>query len=222
MTADGRTEEMTDTEIRQVIADERLEFAALLRQLPADQWDAPTLCSGWRVREVVAHVTMPFRLSLPKFALGMVRARGKFNVMADHQARKDTAALSADQLVDSLESNAHHPWKPPGGGFQGALSHDVIHGLDITVALGIDRHVPAERLRIVLGGLTPKQLRYFGVDLAGIQLRADDLDWTFGSGQPLSGSAQDLLLVVCGRTLPTGHLRGEPSAQFSEDHEESV
>jgi hypothetical protein len=114
-------------------------------------------------------------------------------VIADHQARKDAAALSADQLVDSLESNADHPWKPPGGGCQGALSHDVIHGLDITVALGIDRHVPAERLRIVLGGLAPKQLRYFGVDLAGIQLRADDLDWTFGSGQPLSGSAQHLL-----------------------------
>jgi hypothetical protein len=95
------------------------------------------------------------------------------------------------------------------------LSHDIIHGLDITVPLGIDRRVPEERLRIVLGSSTPKQLKYFGVDLDGIQLRADDLDWTFGSGTPVSGAAQDLLLVLCGRTLPPGHLRGEPSQRFT-------
>jgi hypothetical protein len=101
----------------------------------------------------------------------------------------------------------NHPWKPPGGGFEGALSHDVIHGLDITVALGLDRQVPAERLRVVLGGLSPKHLKYFGVDLTGTELRADDLDWTFGTGRTVSGSAQDLLLMVCGRTLPAGRLR---------------
>jgi hypothetical protein len=68
--------------------------------------------------------------------------------------------------------------------------------------------VPAERLQVVLGGLSSKHLKYFGADLADVQLRADDLDWTFGSGRPLSGHAQDLLLAVCGRTLPTGHLQG--------------
>ena len=103
----------------------------------------------------------------------------------------------------------------PGGGFQGALSHDVIHGLDITVPLNLDRRVPEERLRRVLDGLGPKGIRHFGADLAGVQLRADDLDWAFGSGSPLSGAAQDLLLVLCGRRLPAGHLRGAPSPRFT-------
>jgi hypothetical protein len=98
---------------------------------------------------------------------------------------------------------------------RGALTHDVIHGLDITVPLGIDRHVPDGRLRIVLHGITPKRVKFFGVDLDGIQLRADDLDWTFGSGTPLSGTAQDLLLILSGRMLPAGHLRGQPSQQFT-------
>ena len=55
----------------------------------------------------------------------------------------------------------------------------------------------------------PQALRHFGTDLSGIELRADDLDWSFGSGQLLAGAAQDLALVVCGRKLPAGLLRGE-------------
>jgi hypothetical protein len=127
----------------------------------------------------------------------------------------DAAALSTGDLATVLRDNVNHPWKPPGGGFQGALSHDVVHGLDITVPLGIDRRVPEQRLRIVLDGLGTKGIRHFGVDLDDIQLQADDLDLTFGSGTPLSGAAQDLLLVVCGRRLPTGRLRGMSSQRFT-------
>jgi hypothetical protein len=114
-----------------------------------------------------------------------------------------------------MEENTRHPWKPPGGGYEGALSHDVIHGLDITVALGLDRKVPADHLITVLKGLSRKHLRYFGVDLSGIALRAEDLDWSFGTGMPLVGAAQDLLLVVCGRRLPAGRLHGDVSTRFT-------
>ena len=92
----------------------------------------------------------------------------------------------------------------------------MIHGLDITVALGLDRRVPEDRLRTVLAAVTgPKSQKFFGTDLAGIALHAEDLDWSLGSGEPVSGQAQDLALVLCGRTLPPGHLRGEPSARFT-------
>ena len=42
------------------------------------------------------------------------------------------------------------------------------------------------------------------------------MDWTLGSGAPLTGAAADLLLVLCGRTLPAGRLAGEPSARFTQ------
>lgn len=200
------------TEIKDLIADERRELAELLRQLPAEDWNRPTLCAGWRVREVVAHVTMPYRYSMPRFLVELAKSGGRFNPMADRLARKDAAAMSPAELADCLASNANHPWKPPGGGLAGALSHDVIHGLDITVALGIDRLVPAERLRIVLEPLSDRHLKYFGVDLTGIRLQADDLDWSFGNGPRLvTGLAQDLLLAICGRELPAGHLQGTTS-----------
>jgi hypothetical protein len=60
----------------------------------------------------------------------------------------------------------------------------------------------------------PKTLKYFGVDLAGVELRADDIDWSFGSGATVTATAQDLALVLCGRKLPAGRLGAGPGARF--------
>jgi uncharacterized protein (TIGR03083 family) len=206
-----------DTTIRDMIAAQRAELAEVLTGLPESDWDEPTLCAGWRVREVVAHITMPFRLGRAQFALELAKSRGRFNEMADRVARRDAAAMSPADLAGALRSNTRHPWKPPGGGFTGALAHDLIHGLDITVPLGLDRPVPEERLRLVLpASMTDRSVKFFGTDLDGIELRATDMDWSLGSGTPLEGTAADLLLVLCGRTLPPGRLAGEPGARFTQ------
>jgi uncharacterized protein (TIGR03083 family) len=135
--------------------------------------------------------------------------------MADRCARRDGAAAPED-LLAALADNVAHPWKPPGGGYPGALTHDVIHGLDLVVPLGIGRRVPEDRLRVVLDSITaPAARKHFGTDLSGIELRADDIEWAFGSGQQLTGAAQDLALVLCGRKLPAGRLRGEPRSRFT-------
>ena len=136
--------------------------------------------------------------------------------MADRCARRDAAAMSTADLVAAVRNNADHPWKPPGGGYESALTHEVIHGLDYTVPLGINRRVPKDRLRIVLRDAdTPKARKFFGIDLTGIRLIADDMDWSRGSGEPMRGAAQHLLLVMCGRRLPAGLLRGEPAECFT-------
>jgi uncharacterized protein (TIGR03083 family) len=206
---------MLDSDLGVVIAAERRDLADVLSGLPPGSWDAPTLCAGWRVREVVAHMTMPFRYSTARFITEMARSRGNFHRMADRCARRDAAMPAAD-LLAALRDNAEYPWKPPGGGLEGALVHDVIHGLDITAALGLGRTVPEDRLRIVLGVIMrPRTLRQFDADLTGIELRADDIDWSFGSGTPVTGPAQGLALVLCGRRLPEGRLHGEPSARFT-------
>jgi uncharacterized protein (TIGR03083 family) len=204
-----------DAELQELITAERRDIAQVLGSLPAGSWETPSLCAGWRVREVVAHMTMPFRYSTPRFAAEIARDRGKFNRMADRCARRD-AAMAADALVAALRDNAAKPWKPPGGGLAGALVHDVIHGLDMTVPLGSGRQVPEDRLRLVLDAITrPGTLSYFGADLSQAEFRADDIDWSFGSGEPVSGAAQDLALVLCGRKLPAGRLRGALSGRYA-------
>jgi uncharacterized protein (TIGR03083 family) len=199
-------------DIRKMIAAERGALASVLGDLPPGTWDSPTLCDGWRAREVVAHITMPFRYPGPRFMLELARSRGRFNMMSDRVARRDAQSLSPAQLTAAIRDNVQHPWRPPGGGYLGALNHDVIHGLDITVPLGIDRRIPADTMSVVMANITTaKTLRYFGVDLTGISLQATDLDWTYGSGAPLLGSAQDLALVLCGRKLPANRLGGASS-----------
>jgi uncharacterized protein (TIGR03083 family) len=207
--------------IRDMIAAQRAELAEVLAGLPGPGWDEPTLCAGWRVREVVAHITMPFRYGRGRFALELARSRGRFNEMADRVARRDAAVLSSADLTEAVRSNTGHPWKPPGGGYAGALAHDLVHGLDITVPLGLAvglavPPVPEERLRPVLpASLDDRSVKFFGVNLDGIELRASDMDWSLGSGEPLEGAAADLLLVLCGRTLPAGRLSGQPASRFS-------
>ncbi|MFB4273601.1 maleylpyruvate isomerase family mycothiol-dependent enzyme [Nonomuraea sp. GTA35] len=194
-------------DVKAAIAAERREVAAMLEKLPPALWDEPTLCAGWRVREVAAHMSLGFRYSLPRMAFELVKARGNMNRMTDRCARRDAAALSEAELVNALRDNADHPWKPPVGGLAAALGHDVVHGLDITVALGLGRRVPQDRVRLLLSQVTPKTLKFFGADLAGVELRATDLDWSFGTGSPLTGDAQSLLLLAYGRKLPPGHLQ---------------
>ncbi|MHC1563020.1 maleylpyruvate isomerase family mycothiol-dependent enzyme [Actinomycetospora sp. C-140] len=188
----------TDPLARETAA-ERERLADLYAALDPDQWAAPSLCTGWRVREVLAHVTMPYRHSSWRVLRGIAAARGDFNRFADRIAHDDTARHADAELLAALRDNVAHPWRPPGGGQAGALSHDVIHGLDVTEALGLPRP-PAERVRRVLASATPKMLAYFGADLAGTRLVATDTDLSVGEGpRTVELPAVDLLLRVTGR-----------------------
>lgn len=203
------------TDVRNEIVAQRRELAGMLGELSAEQWDAGTLCAGWRVREVVAHITYPFRTSPPRFFLELARSRGNFDRLSDRVARRDAGRMSATRLKEELRDNVDNPWTPPGGGAAGALSHDVIHGLDITLALFPERSVPTGRMEVVLGGMSPRSIGYFGTDLSGVRLVATDLEWTFGAGEPVRGRAQDLLMVVCGRRLPAGLLTGAGAGRYT-------
>ncbi|MGO1348411.1 MAG: maleylpyruvate isomerase family mycothiol-dependent enzyme [Brevibacterium aurantiacum] len=111
---------------------ERARVVDLLNGLDSHDWSAPSLCTGWRVREVVAHMTMAYRHRGLRFLLGLARRGFRFNDFADHLAHEDTNTLTNADLLAALRENIRNPWRPPGGGPVGALSHDVIHGLDIT------------------------------------------------------------------------------------------
>ncbi|HEY2042034.1 MAG TPA: maleylpyruvate isomerase family mycothiol-dependent enzyme [Jatrophihabitans sp.] len=206
---------MDNEHLAEAIATQRRGLAEMLHDLPADAWDSQTLCAGWRVREVVAHVTMPFRYSTARFVREIARSRGNFDRMADRCARRDAQAPPGE-LLAALRDNERHPWKPPGGGLEAALSHDVIHGLDITIALDIAHHVPEDHLRMVLDTITaPQSLKHFHTDLDGIELRAEDMDWSFGRGAQIHGPAQELAMILCGRQLPAPRLHGEGAARFT-------
>jgi len=192
------------------VAAEFLALADLLDSATDAQWETPSLCEGWRVREVIAHMTMAARYSEEEFMAELRGCGFDFGRLSNQIAARD-AELPAGELVASLRAEVMRHWTPPGGGWHGALNHVVIHGLDVTVPLGVPRRSPDATIRVVLDDLTTGGVHaHFGTSIEGRSLRATDLDWSYGSGPALRGPAEDLALVLCGRAIPGGRLEGEP------------
>jgi uncharacterized protein (TIGR03083 family) len=189
------------------VGTEFLALADLLGALPDAAWDTPSLCAGWRVREVVAHMTMAVRYPPAEFGALLRDCGGDFTRLSNMVASRD-AMLPRGTLEGNLRDEAMHRWAPPGGGYPGALNHVVIHGLDITVPLGVPGRPSAETMRFVLDDLTRGGTHaHFGFDPGGLSLQATDMDWAFGSGKPVRGAAEDLALLICGRSLPPGRIQ---------------
>jgi uncharacterized protein (TIGR03083 family) len=208
--------DMTDDDafLQPLVAAELLSLAALLDAGPDGQWrwDSPSLCEAWRVREVVAHMTMAARYPEEQFMAELQRCGFDFTRLSNEIAARD-GSLPTDELIQNLRSEVMQRWAPPGGGYRGALNHAVIHSLDVTVPLGAPRLAPDQTIRIILDDLTQGDLRArFGIDVAGRRLQATDLDWSFGDGALLRGPAADLALTITGRALPAGRLEGAPLA----------
>jgi uncharacterized protein (TIGR03083 family) len=178
-------------------------LADLLASAPAETWDAPSLCEGWQVRHVVAHVAMPVRLTPETFGAEMAAAGGDFGVLSNTVAARDASLPPADQLA-ALRSPALQAWQPPGGGEVGALTHAVIHSLDVTVALDQPAVAPADAVIAVLDQLTGADGAWFGIDLTGVRLEATDTDWSWGDGDVVRADSGQLVALLSGRTLPDG------------------
>lgn len=166
-------------------------------------WDAPSLCEKWLVRHVVAHVTMPVRLTPEQFGAEMAAAGGDFTVLSDTVAARD-AHLPVADLLDQLRSPRLHAWQPPGGGAAGAVSHAVIHSLDVTIALGRPAVAPQEAVTAVLDQLTAADGAWFGVDLTGVRLEATDIEWSWADGRAVRADSGSLVALLSGRALPDG------------------
>ena len=117
-------------------------LADLLESAGPAVWDAPSLCEGWRTREVVAHMTMPARYDGPAFMAELEASGGDFTVLSNRVAAHD-GALPVAALLADLRSPVLHAWQPPGGTEEDALVHCVVHTLDIVEGVPLDHRLPA-------------------------------------------------------------------------------
>jgi uncharacterized protein (TIGR03083 family) len=191
-----------------VISVERRALADALDQLTEDQWHAESLCAGWTSAHVAAHLTMPFRISEQDYLAGVQAAGGDFTLFSDAVAERDSK-IGKDELVAVLRENADNPWAPPGAGLIAPLSHDLIHGIDITWPLGADWPIPDRALASVLDMLVGDGAEtVFGVPLTGLSLHADDLGWSWGGGAAIHGSGRDLVPLLGARRIPFERFSG--------------
>ena len=184
---------------------ERTDLADLLETLTPGQWEAPSLCEGWRVRDVVAHVMSFDGVSL----LGMFRRAIRGRILHINQVGVDELeSLTTEQLLHRLRAHLRPQGLATILGGRLALLDVTIHHQDIRRPLGMPRQIPAERLRWVLGAsLCSPELPAWRL-ARGIRLTPTDLDWTHGSGPEVTGPAEAVLMAITGRRSAIGELAG--------------
>jgi uncharacterized protein (TIGR03083 family) len=202
----------------QAIEQARNTLADLLSSLTEAEWDHPSLCTGWRVRDVAAHVAMapqpPGPLTMLVEAL---RARGSF-----HRLNHDLAVRYADSpgvdLVAELREHASSRRLPPVTNYRNILYDTLVHVQDVAIPLGHEVPMPtaaacaaAERVWTMGWPFWARRR------LAGFRLYATDVAWSAGTGpREVHGRIESLLLLLTGRTVVLEHLTGNGVAALTD------
>lgn len=199
---------MSRPDLMPLAEEERGELLALLRELTPTQWDAQSLCSNWRVRDVATHIVSYDELTkattVATFLRGGLRT-GRVNEVA-LQRYKD---LDTAGIID-LVARHQRPRGLPSG-FRGgiALTDGTIHQQDIMRPLGLPRVIPEHRLVAALTfSLRAPTLPSKG-NVKGLTLVATDVDWTAGAGPEVTGRGEALLMAAAGRHQALEDLSGD-------------
>ena len=169
---------------------ERLDFADFLAGLTPGQWDGPSLCAGWTVRDVAAHCVSFEGLSPARLATRFLKGRlqtDRINAIAV----ADLADASTEQLIGCFATMPTPHGLGAGFGGRVALTDNMIHQQDIRRPLGLAEGDP---------GRTPAAPHWTSSGSrrrsavrgrpAGCRLVATDVDWSFGKGPEVRGAGR--------------------------------
>lgn len=186
---------------------EREALAADLASLTDDQWATQSLCSEWDVHDVLAHQLSAAKMTPPKFLARFAAAGFNFDRFAGRQVAQEgvggpAATMAAFRAASSRET-------APPGPKETWLGEVFVHGEDIRRPLGIARDYPQAQVVRALALYAKSNTIIGGRDrVAGLTLKATDIDFSVGDGQPVEGPAISLLLAASGRKSALADLVG--------------
>jgi uncharacterized protein (TIGR03083 family) len=206
---------MNDDELWAAIDIQRARTTELLDGLAPAEWDRPSLCDGWTVRDVAAHLTLQ-QMTLGRVLRTAVRHPGGLNHMISAAAR-DRANLPTDRIIEEIRGMIGSRRHNIGVTSLETLIDIVVHGQDIAVPLGRNLAVApwaavttADRLwwsrSTRIGRLKAKV--FADLDHRGLRFVATDADWSAGDGEEVRGPLLSILLVLTGRTVGAEALEG--------------
>lgn len=200
-----------------VIAAERRALADLLDGLAPGDWERPSLCDGWRVRDVAAHVALtPQHPGTAAMLVGAVRARGNVDRL-NHDMAVAHAARPPARLVEELRAHAEDRRLPVVTSYRNLLMDVVTHVQDVAVPLGLHHDPPADG-----AGAAAQRAWDMGWPfharrrLRGLRLVATDGPFAAGAGAEVRGPTVALLLLATGRTAAAARdLTGPGTARLA-------
>lgn len=200
---------MDHAHLQAAIESERLALADVVDTLTPEEWRSPSLCQGWTVQDVVAHLTLTSRLSRFEAITGVLAARGDINRMIDSTARKRAAEYSPGELAAQYRETVTSERRPLGTQPADPLVDVLVHAQDITRPLGRSLAMPPEHAATALHHVCASSFYGARKRLEGLRLVPTDIDASFGEGdRELHGPAGELLLVATGRPAGLAALTG--------------
>jgi uncharacterized protein (TIGR03083 family) len=190
-----------------VVHAERRALAADLADLTPEQWETPSLCAGWSVHDVLAHMVATAKETPPAFLLGMIRSGFRISRMTEKRITEEraggpAATLAAFRAVETSRS-------APPGPTTSWLGEALVHAEDIRRPLGIRHDYPSPAVTAVTEFYAGSNILIGGKRrVTGVTLKATDTDWSHGSGPAVEGPAVALMLATTGRTAALADLRG--------------
>jgi len=201
---------VTDTDTWAMIDAERGEFCDLLDSLNDEQWNMQSLCDGWKVKHVAAHLLGGSTIGWGDGFMMLFKNGFNFNKATLRTAQHDGDTRSQAELVKACREHANDRTTPPMVKPLVSLNDNVVHQQDCRRPLGVARQIPEARLRAVLDEAAKTQPVLGNKKrVAGVQLCATDLDWTHGEGPEARGTGEALLMAMSGRKAALDDLTGD-------------
>jgi uncharacterized protein (TIGR03083 family) len=202
------------------IDDQRSRTADLLASLTPEQWQHPSLCDGWTVRDVGAHLTLQQQRIRDIAALvarnpQLLRSVGLNRTI--HDSAVIQARLPTDEIVGRIRamigSRKHNSFVSR---FE-TLTDILVHGQDIAIPLGADLEMLTPATAVAASRVWDTRAAWFSsvfkrLPLDGYRLTATDTDWARGQGPEVSGPIGAILLLMTGRAVALERLAG-PGAE---------
>ena len=205
---------MDKATIWQHIHDERRSLAATLAALDVDQWEQPSLCEGWTVKEVAAHVIEHPQIGWAQMPAMVARNLGHgYNAMIFREVKRLGERSTKESVLADFQTYDSSTRKVPTTTSVEPLVDALVHHQDVVRPLGLRHEMEPEAAAIAADRC--RALAFLmgsrGV-VKGTRMVATDMDWSRGRGPTLTGSMQELLMVCAGRARVADGLSGEGTA----------
>ncbi len=190
---------MEDDEYWELVTGLRQRIADQLETLSAADWDAPSLCEGWRVRDVAGHLSIIPTVTTRELVAAMPRAGFNLHRVNTLIARR-YGSVEPAVIVARIRDHAHDRTTAKALDTADSLFDLVVHGQDMFLPLGQRFEVEADAAvagleRVWSMGWPFRAGRRWG----HVTLTATDGEWSAGHGPEIRGPAVALLLLLTGR-----------------------
>lgn len=196
------------------------DLGLLLHELGDGDFDRPSLCAGWAVRDVVGHMLLGHTAPMVEMLMLVGRYRGNITRGSLEKSRELAHSLAPTELRsrwdDVVTKRTKRGIARVIRPVEAYIDHTV-HHQDIRRALDRPREIPAPRLLAALDGAVRVSSPMFSPKkrIKGLRLQATDVDWAHGDGPVVRGAGEAIVMAAAGRPSALADLDGDGIATLS-------